>query len=202
MADTTTEIQKLYVAYFSRPADAGGLAFWTTQMQTNANFYQTISAAFASSDEYKAAYAGMDNTQVVQTVYQHLFGRVGEATGVAFWVDKLDRHIITIDNVVAQIGAGAQNEDLFTYNAKAAVAVAFTQHLDTDVEAKAYGNAAAQKLAIDYLAQVHDLQSAATARDPGNIDLTISQMVNAAGLSGFDGAQVVGVPDVPPPSHF
>jgi hypothetical protein len=200
MADTNTEIQKLYVAYFSRPADPSGLAFWTTQMQTNPNFYQNISAAFSTSDEYKAAYAGMNNTQVVQTVYQHLFGRAGEDTGVSFWVDKLDRHIITIDNVVTQIAAGAQTTDLFAYNAKAAVAVAFTAHIDTDVEAKAYTSDAAAKVAIDYLAHVTNLESAATARDPGNIDVTISQMVNAAGLTGFDGAHVVGVADVPPPS--
>jgi Domain of unknown function (DUF4214) len=198
MADTTTEVQKLYVAYFSRPADPEGLAFWTTQMQTNANFYQAISAAFSTSGEYQATYAGMNNTQVVQTVYQHLFGRAGEDTGVAFWVDKLDRHIISIDNVVTQIATGAQGTDLFAYNAKAAVAVAFTQHIDTDVEKQAYTKDAAAKIAIDYLAHVTDLESAATARDPGNIDLTISQMVNAAGMAGFEGAHVVGVAEAPP----
>lgn len=199
MADTTTEIQKLYVAYFSRPADPAGLAFWTTQMQTNPNFYQAISAAFSTSAEYKAAYAGMSNAQVVSAVYQHLFGRPAEQAGVDWWAQKLDAHTISVDNVVTAIAAGAQSTDLFAYNAKVAAAAAFTQHLDTAAEKQAYSGDAANKIAINYIASVHDLGSAAAAMDPGYIDSVIATIVG--GGTGLGDAGIVGVPDMPAP-HF
>jgi hypothetical protein len=51
------------------------------------------------------------------------------------------------------------------------------------------------KVASDYIASIKDLLTAATARDPGNIDITIDKMVSAA-ATGTDGhAQVVGVTD-------
>lgn len=198
MADNINAVEKLYVAYFSRPADPAGLAFWTGQLQTNPNALQEMSAQFSTSAEYKAAYAGMTNAQIVSTVYQHLFGRPAEQAGVDWWAQKLDAHTITIDNVVTQIAAGAQTTDLFAYNAKVAVATTFTARLDTDVEKQAYSGDAANKLAIDFIATVKDLQSAANASDPGTIDSVISNIVHAAGL-GMDGAQLVGVHDVPPP---
>jgi hypothetical protein len=199
MADNTNAIEKLYVAYFSRPADPAGLTFWNNELNVNPNGYQEISAAFASSAEYKAAYAGMSNAQVVSAVYQHLFGRPAEQSGVDFWAPKLDAHVITIDNVVTQIAAGAQSTDLFAYNAKVSVATTYTAHIDTAAEQAAYAGAAANQVAINYIAAVKDLGSAAAASDPGQIDASIAAMVQAH-ASGFGSAGIVGVPDMPAPS--
>jgi hypothetical protein len=199
MADNTNAVEKLYVAYFSRPADPAGLTFWNNELNVNPNGLQEISANFAGSAEYKAAYAGLSNAQVVSTVYQHLFGRAAEQAGVDFWAQKLDAHVITIDNVVTQIAAGAQTTDLFAYNAKVSVATTYTAHIDTDAEKAAYSGAAANKVAIDYIAAVKDLGSAAAASDPGQIDASISAMV-AAHASGLGYAGIIGVPDMPPPS--
>src|SRR4051812_29229824 len=112
MADYVNEVQKLYVAYFSRPTDADGLKFWTNQLATNPSAYQAISQAFSTSAEYHAEYGNMDNQSVVNTVYEHLFGRAAETAGLAFWTNALNKGAMTIDNVVTQIAAGAQNADL------------------------------------------------------------------------------------------
>lgn len=197
MADNTNAVEKLYVAYFSRPADPAGLTFWNNELSVNPNGYQEISANFAGSAEYKATYSGMTNAQVVSTVYEHLFGRAAEQAGVDFWAHQLDAKTITIDNVVTAIAAGAQDTDLFAYNAKVAVATTFTSHIDTDAEKAAYTGAAANKVAIDYIAQVKDLASAAAASDPGQIDAAIANIVTAH-ASGVDLVHVVGVPDMPP----
>jgi hypothetical protein len=199
MADYNTEVQKLYVAYFSRPADPAGLTFWADQLANNPAGYQNLSAAFSTSAEYKAAYGNMSNAQVVSAVYQHLFGRAAEQAGVDWWAQKLDSHTITIDNVVTQIAAGAQGSDLFAYDAKVAVSSTFTAHLDTSVEQKAYSGAHANQIAIDFIATVKDLASAAAGNDPGNIDSVISHIVTDSGLSGLGTPGIVGVPDVPPP---
>jgi hypothetical protein len=196
MATTTeTEVQKLYVAYFSRPADVAGLAYWNNILSTNTAGYQVISANFASSNEYKATYAGLDNAGIVSAVYQHLFGRTAEAAGVQYWSNMLNQKVITIDDVVTQIAAGAQGTDKIAYDGKVAVAAVFTEHMDLASEQQAYAKPAGMKVAVDYIASIKDLTTAAMARDPGNIDMTIEKMVSAA-ATGTDGhAQVVGVAD-------
>ncbi|MFC5551299.1 DUF4214 domain-containing protein [Massilia aerilata] len=200
MATTTeTEVQKLYVAYFSRPADVAGLAYWTNVLATYPDGYQKASSDFAASAEYKAIYAGMNNSEVVSAVYQHLFGRPAEAAGVDYWAKLLDQKAITIDNVVTQIAGGALGNDKVAYNGKVAVASAFTTHMDLTSEQQAYSTQAGLKTGFDYLASVHDLASGAMAIDGGYIDITIENMVKAAG-TGMDGhAGLVGVADPVPP---
>jgi hypothetical protein len=195
-----TQVQKLYVAYFSRPADAAGLAYWVNVLNTNPTGYQTISANFAASAEYKAMYAGMSNQATVSAVYQHLFGRPAEAAGVNYWANLLDQHAITIDNVVTQVAAGAQGTDSVAFNGKVSVASVFTTHLDQPNEQKAYETATGLKMVVDYIASVHDLASGAAAIDPGNIDITIDNMVKAAGLGMEHPVGLVGVADPLPPT--
>jgi hypothetical protein len=200
MATTTeTEVQKLYVAYFSRPADVAGLTYWTNILTTYPNGYQQASANFAASAEYKAMYAGMSNSATVSAVYQHLFGRTAEAAGVDYWAKLLDQKAITIDNVVTQIAAGAQGDDKVAYNGKVSVASAFTAHMDLANEQKAYSTANGLKAGFDYIASVHDLSSGATAIDPGYIDITIDNMVKAAGMGMEGPAELVGLAHPVPP---
>lgn len=177
--DVNTEVEQLYVAYFSRPADPGGLSYWTNILTNDPNGYQKISASFAASQEYHDTYAGMDNSAVVNAVYEHLFGRPAETSGLNYWSNLLDQHKITIDNVVTQIATGAQGSDLFSYNAKVAVATEFTAHMDTPAEQQAYTTMAAAQIAINYIEAVKDLQTAAAAMDPGNIDMTIAKIVGS-----------------------
>jgi hypothetical protein len=192
--DYKNEVQKLYVAYFSRPADVAGLNYWTGILSGNPAGYELISHTFATSPEYQAAYAGMSNAQVVDTVYMHLFSRHAESGGLAYWTDLLNRNVISVDNVVRDVSKAAVNQDKFAYDAKVAVAGAFTTRLDLPEEQKAYAGAN-NKLAIDYVANVKDLQTAAAGMDPGNIDSVINKML--ATPVGMDGhAQLVGVTDM------
>jgi hypothetical protein len=199
MADYKYEVQKLYVAYFSRPADAAGLEYWANILATNPNGYQTISANFSASAEYRATYGGMDNRAVVSEVYENLFGRAAEAAGVNYWANLLDQKAITIDNVVTQIAAGAQGSDLVAYNGKVSVSNAFTQRLDLPQEKTAYSGAAANQIAIEFIAGVKDLSSGAAAMDAGVIDSVIEKIV-ALPPAGFGEETVglVGVPEMPP----
>jgi len=198
MATTTeTTVQKLYVAYFSRPADVAGLAYWNNILTSNPDGYQMISANFASSAEYKAMYAGQDNRAVVSTVYEHLFGRPAETAGVDYWAKMLDQKVITIDNAVTAIAAGAQSTDKIAYDGKVAVAAVFTEHLDLASEQAAYAKPAGMKVASDYIASIKDLLTAAQARDPGNIDITIDKMVQADMSSIDPGTSAHSIPAEP-----
>lgn len=186
-----TDVQKLYVAYFGRPADPAGLAYWADILQRSPTGYQQIAKTFSATDEYRVVFAGMDNRAIVAEVYDNLFGRPAEAAGVDYWVGEMAAGRVTIDNVVTQVAAGSQNNDRLVLNGKVAVAETFTAHIDTQAERTAYAGTAANKIAIDYLAGIKSLDTIAMHRDPGNIDATIARIVGTPTGVDYDG-MVVG----------
>src|SRR5471030_1878465 len=122
----TTQIQQLYVAYFNRPADPSGLAYWETVVENAKGDTSAVSAAFAASAEYKAAYAGLDANHIVNTVYNNLFGHDADIGGLNFYTTLLNNGSLTINQIVATIAGGAQSTDAVAYNDKVAAASAFT----------------------------------------------------------------------------
>ncbi|MGG7606481.1 DUF4214 domain-containing protein [Massilia sp. BKSP1R2A-1] len=190
--DYTNEVQKLYVAYFGRPADPTGLNFWTNQLQTNPNFYQTISATFSTSNEFKAMYAGLDNRALVTEIYDNMFARAPDADGLNFWVNALNNGTISFDNAVSFIANGARNNDAIIINGKVSVATEFTKHIDTDAERAAYDGMAANQIAIDYISGVKDIMSGAQRMDAGQIDATIAKIVGTPSGMTIDDIALVG----------
>lgn len=188
--DYINEVQKLYVAYFSRPADPAGLTFWANNLATNPNGYQEIAQAFSTSAEYQATYGGMANRAVVAEVYENLFGRPGEDAGIDFWTNALNNGSLNIGNVVTGVAAGAQGDDRIAFNAKVGVSTNFTTRIDTDAEKAAY-TGAKTAIAVDYIAQVKNLQTGAMYSDPGQIDAAIARIVGTSSGLGFDDAAVV-----------
>lgn len=107
MKPTTTEVQQLYIAYFNRPAEPEGLHYWTGVDAAQS----TIAAAFAASPEFTQRYANMSNKDMVKAMYHNLFGRAGDAGGVAYWSGLLDSGAVKPDNVALALLRGAQGSD-------------------------------------------------------------------------------------------
>lgn len=191
MANYVSMVQELYVAYFSRPADPAGLAFWANNLENKVVTYEDIAASFAQTAEYRATYFDTEHSVLVHEIYDNLFGRAPEKTGLDFWIKALDSGAMTIGNMVTTVAAGAQGADQFAFNAKVGVAVAFTNRVDTPQERAAYDGAAANMIAINYLAGVKDLMTGELGRDPGSIDLAIARM--SGSLSSLDPIELVGV---------
>lgn len=188
-------IQQLYVAYFNRPADAGGIAHWANFM-TNGGTAAQISAAFADTMEYQTAYNQLTSAGVVTQVYQNLFGRTPDSSGLAFWVKALNDGNMTVDNMVTTIAAGAQGSDKVAFDSKVKVATAFTNALDTDAEKAGYSgdlaNAAAKKL----LANIKTDAQANAAIVPATLNASIDGVIKASvpftletGLERLDAAK-------------
>ncbi len=178
MANYEKAIQQLYVAYYNRPADPAGMAFWNGVVDAQGGNTSAVSAAFASSDEYISAYGGKDNRSVVNTVYQNLFGRDGEAAGLDYWAQALDKKQITVDGVVTAIAGGAQGADLAAYNNKVTFATGFTTALDVHPEKAAYNGADALAFAKQLTSSVTTDASLATAI--GNLDASTAAFVAAS----------------------
>lgn len=202
MADTTTRIQELYVAYFGRPADYFGLQFWTTAVARTGDIGAIVSD-FANSSEYRTMYGGLDNRVLVDTVYEHLFGRHAETAGIDYWSGLLNQNKVTFGDVVTAVADAAQGNDALVFNAKVEVATVFTNHLDQPYERLAYTGAVAAHTATVYLAAITDPATAGIAADPANIDALIATLSNGMQLpnSGDAVAHVVGVPDAAAPVH-
>ena len=67
---TTAQVQALYIAYFGRPADPAGLAFWSNGTQSTEQELDGLADQMATSNEFKSSIAGKTNTQIINQIYQ------------------------------------------------------------------------------------------------------------------------------------
>jgi len=176
MANTAADIQKLYIAYFNRPADPAGLAYWTASSMT----ITQIANSFAEQTEYKAAFAGQTTEQIIATLYTNLFGsaRVPDAAGLLYWVGEVNQGKSTLGNVAINILSGAQGDDKIAVESKLAAATSFTTAIDTSAEIVAYSKSNGVALAKTWL---NGVTTAATSTAAiATQDATIAAIVDAS----------------------
>jgi len=117
-----TAVEALYVAYFGRPADPGGLANFSAALQAaNAppdiagllGAYATNPAvknlidSFGTSNESQKLYGGGTTTAFVTAVFENVLGRAPQASGQAFWVNAIDSGSVSMGDAALAIMAGA-----------------------------------------------------------------------------------------------
>lgn len=196
----TEAVQKLYVAYFSRPADAAGLTYWEGVVAANNGSTAAISETFANSQEYKDTFAGQSQYQVVNTIYMNLFGRPAEPAGLAYWGQALINGTFTVAEAVTTIADGAKDSDATAYANKVKAATAFTEALDTSAEILGYSGTAANLAAKTWLAGVTTDASLTAAVVPATLNASIATVIaNGSASTGETfvltstiGEQVVG----------
>lgn len=176
MANTAADIQKLYIAYFNRPADPAGLAYWMASSMT----ITQIANSFAEQAEYKAAFAGQTTESIVSTLYANLFGssRVPDAAGLLYWVGQINQGKVSLGAAAISILNGAQGDDKIAVDSKVTAATSFTTALDTAPEIVAYSKANGVALAKTWL---NGVTTAATATAAiATQDATIASIVDAS----------------------
>ena len=190
-------LQSVYVAYFGRPADAGGLAYFAQQLSNlgapttvlglsqayggSAALRQVIDI-FGTSAESQALYAG-DNGVFIEAVYRNLFGRPADSGGKAYWVDLLNTGKITRASAAIDIMAGAVTSDLEIVNKKVAIAAGFTTALNTQQRELAYSGLDANVIVRDLLGTVN--VSTDTGAFQANVESTLNNMVAQLGAQGM-----------------
>jgi hypothetical protein len=170
LADYKDVVEQIYVAYFGRPADAGGLAYFEAQFlaagapTTLAELSVAYGAnpavkalvdSFSASAESAALYSG-DNDAFIQSIYLNLFNRAADSAGKAYWADMINRGLVTRANAAVSVMAGAQSTDSAIVRNKTQVAATFTAGLDTDAKAKAYSGLGANAFIRSVLRLVSD----------------------------------------------
>lgn len=129
-----SDIQGAYVAFFNRPADPAGLAYWSLQAAANGGSLAGVINAFSASDEYKSLYGAKSEEEIVQSIYLNLFGREAETAGVDYWAVRLRSGFFNVGNIAWSIFVGAQHDDALAVHNKVMLAVEFTNALDTSPE--------------------------------------------------------------------
>ena len=81
--------QRLYIAYFGRPADSNGLIFWAGQLHENHSDLLDVGASFGNSPEFHSRYFGLSDEALVNGLYQQLFGRDADPGGLEHYVGRL-----------------------------------------------------------------------------------------------------------------
>lgn len=185
------DIQKLYVAFFNRPADTVGFNYFDDALKNYGGDTQKIINNFSASDEYLTMYAGKSSAERVDAIYWNLFGRASETNGRNFWVSHLDAGDLSIANIAYAILNGAQSTDKLVVDNRVAATKLFTGNLTSQSEIEAYAGNVAAVRARDWLKTVTDtatLNSAKTTLDDTLKTLGISGTVSAA--NSASGAQI------------
>ncbi|WP_310610297.1 DUF4214 domain-containing protein [Limnohabitans sp.] len=178
MALTTAQIQQAYVTFFSRPADPVGLGYWQNYTGSLADLYAT----FAKQTEYSAVFTNLTSAQQVNVVYQNLFGRDADATGLTYWAGKVEAGAITVANLALAVSAGSQGTDTVTVTSRVSAATAFTTALTTTAQILGYTGATANAAAKTWLAGVTTAANLATA--VAAIDTATAAVVAVGGAAG------------------
>lgn len=105
-------VHSLYFAYYGRPADPDGLAFWSEQLERAGGDIGAIADVFANAEEATVRFGGDSTAERVAGVYQQLFNRAPDADGLRFWTDAVDAGHTTLADVALNILQGAQGSDV------------------------------------------------------------------------------------------
>lgn len=144
------QVQELYIAYFGRPADPAGLAFYADALDAGTTTVADIATSFGTSDE-AASIVALSTDDYLAAVYLQAFGRAYDndpAVDGTFWADAINDGATTKELAMIQILEGAQGDDVAAVTNKVAVASTFTAAVESGDKVYATGDIAAAKAVI------------------------------------------------------
>ena len=106
--DYDDRVQKMYIAYYGRPGDPGGIDFWAGRLQENGGDLSDIINEFGTSGEFTDRYGGLANEELVNNIYLQLFGRGADPEGLEFYVGWLLEGIRSLGDIALAIADGVQ----------------------------------------------------------------------------------------------
>ena len=141
-------LTRAYVAYFGRPVDASGLAYFAGQP------LEVVAAVFDGSQESRDLY-GVNLALKINAIYKNLFNREAEVAGLQHWMAMVSTGRVSAPGAALAILDGALGMDAAAIHNKLSVADAFSRALDTSAELAGYSGLAAADSARAFLAGVN-----------------------------------------------
>ena len=122
--------QQMYVVYYGRPADPGGLAYWAGVFDSTTNLSTALNS-FGTSTEFNENFGSLPSSDLVSNLYQQMYGRAPDSAGLDFYADRLASGEATLVSIGKQIADGSQEPDLSTLNNRITVANSFTSEIES-----------------------------------------------------------------------
>ncbi|MCZ6831645.1 MAG: DUF4214 domain-containing protein, partial [Gammaproteobacteria bacterium] len=131
--DYASQVQEMYVAYYGRPGDPGGVAFWAAQLDQQGGDLTAIIDDFGTSQEYIDQFGALTESELVNNIYQQLFGRDADPEGLAFYLASLQSGERTLASIALDVSNGVQDgsDDAAIVGNKIQVAAYFTASVET-----------------------------------------------------------------------
>jgi hypothetical protein len=122
-------VNAFYVAFYGRPADPAGLAYWSQQLAQAGGDFSVIKDAFANSQEATVRFSSSTAADRVTEIYQQLFNRAPDAAGLSYWVDAVSKGHASMADVAIYVLQGALGSDASLVNLRQKAAADFTAHV-------------------------------------------------------------------------
>ena len=98
--DNSQDVQKLYIAYFGRPADPSGINYWLSLLKQSFTL-KDISNELSIQEEYTR---NIPNDQVLESqinkLYVNLFDRKSDFEGLNYWLRMVDKEGYEISDIL------------------------------------------------------------------------------------------------------
>lgn len=108
MSHLNAQIVRLYDTVFDRAPDAEGLEFWNGAAH-NGFGLRDLANFFIAAPEFASTYGEPTTLGFVQSLYQNILDRPGEAEGIAFWTNALDAGLADRAQVVVGFSESAEH---------------------------------------------------------------------------------------------
>jgi hypothetical protein len=93
-------VTRLYLSFFGRIPDAGGLAFQLEALRSGTPL-EEIAGNFVASPEFIGTYGALTHAQYVELVYRNVLGRAPDAAGYDYYLTRLESGALTRGQVMA-----------------------------------------------------------------------------------------------------
>lgn len=189
---TASTIQQYYNAFYGRPADPSGLAFWVAGVNNSGDLIGAALKVFgsASTPEFALRYpAGTTTSTFLDTAYGNMFNRTPDAEGKVFWEAAFTNWVaggksegearaLILQNFVDAANGQVGTNDKLTITNKLTVAEVMTSSV------KAYGTEAA------YLSKLNKAQGllAGVNHTQASVDEALAK-IKVGGI--YDSGEVV-----------
>lgn len=150
--DYTDVVQGIYIAYYGRFADQGGLAYWSGRLDQVSGNLDEIINYFGDSSEAMNLFGNMTSSDKINFIYNTLFNRDADSGGLAYYANLLDTHQASAADIAKRIADGAQGIDLIAIKNKISAANSLT----ASVSATAYSGDAAAAAGRTLIKEVTD----------------------------------------------
>ncbi len=98
-SSTASMVDRLYLAFFQRHPDTEGIEYW---IDTRSQGYamEEIAEWFAQSDEFQTRYGDTSFEVFLDRLYNDVLDRTPDEDGKAYWLDLLQRGVVTRGTIV------------------------------------------------------------------------------------------------------